>query len=108
MENSYAVHPDNWSFMVGVDINLFEGGSSRADLRKTAYRKQRLVEQRAKLVDEVKLEVKRYFLDLQNAYERIQVTYDVLDQAQETSASTGAAMRRAWGLQPTSWMPSRC
>lgn len=83
MENSYAIHPDNWSFMVGVDINLFEGGSSRADLRKTAYRKQKLVEQRSKLVDEVKLEVKRYFLDLQNAYERIQVTYDVLDQAQE-------------------------
>ena len=83
MENSYSVHDDNWSLILGIDINLFEGGSSLADLKKTKYRKSRLIEQRAKLADEIKIEVQRYILDLQDAYERIQVTRDAASQAQE-------------------------
>jgi outer membrane protein TolC len=83
MENSYSLHDDNWSLILGIDINLFEGGSSLADLKKTKYRKSRLVEQRAKLVDEIKIEVQRYILDLQDAYERILVTRDAASQAQE-------------------------
>ena len=83
MENAYSLHDDNWSLILGIDINLFEGGSSLADLKKTKYRKSRLVEQRFKLVDEIKIEVQRYILDLQNAYERIQVTRDTASQAQE-------------------------
>jgi outer membrane protein TolC len=83
MENSYSVHDDNWSLILGIDINLFEGGSSLADFKKTKYRKSRLVEQRAKLADEIKIEVQRYILDLQDAYERIQVTRDAEGQAQE-------------------------
>jgi outer membrane protein TolC len=83
MENTYSLHDDNWSLILGIDVNLFEGGSSLADLKKTKYRKSRLVEQRAKLVDEIKIEVQRYILDLQDAYERIQVTRDAASQAQE-------------------------
>ena len=83
MENTYSLHDDNWSLILGIDVNLFEGGSSLADLKKTKYRKSRLAEQRAKLVDEIKIEVQRYILDLQDAYERIQVTRDAASQAQE-------------------------
>jgi len=83
MENAYSLHDDNWSLILGFDINLFEGGSSLADLKKTKYRKSRLVDQRAKLVDEIKIEVQRYILDLQDAYERILVTRDAASQAQE-------------------------
>ncbi len=83
MENTYSLHDDNWSLILGIDVNLFEGGSSLADLKKTKYRKSRLAEQRAKLIDEIKIEVQRYILDLQDAYERIQVTRDAASQAQE-------------------------
>jgi outer membrane protein len=83
MENAYSLHDDNWSLILGIDINLFEGGSSLADIKKTKYRKTRLVEQRAKLADEIKIEVQRYILDLQDAFERIQVTRDAASQAQE-------------------------
>ncbi len=83
MENAYSLHDDNWSLILGIDINLFEGGSSRADLKKTKYRRSRLVEQRARLVDEIKIEVQRYMLDMQDAYERILVTRDAASQAQE-------------------------
>ena len=83
MANAYQLHDDNWSLILGIDINLFEGGSSLAELKKTRYRKSRLVEQRARLVDEIKIEVQRHILDLQDAYERIQVTRDAASQAQE-------------------------
>jgi outer membrane protein len=82
-ENSYQLHEDNWSLVLGVNINLFEGGKSLADLQKTRYRKTRLIEQRAKLIDEIKLEVQKYLLDLQDAYARILVTRDAVSQAQE-------------------------
>ncbi len=83
MENAYSLHDDNWSLILGFDVNLFEGGSSVADVKKTRYRKARLVEQRAKLADEIKIEVQRYMLDLQDAYARILVTRDAASQAQE-------------------------
>jgi len=83
MENSYQVYENNWSLMVGVNINLFEGGKSMADLRKTQNRKKQLLEQRGKLVDEIKLELQRYILDLHNAYARILANQDAAGQAQE-------------------------
>ncbi|MEN6318314.1 MAG: TolC family protein [Syntrophaceae bacterium] len=83
MENSYQVHENNWSLIVGVNINLFEGGKSMADLRKTQHRKKLLLEQRGKLVDEIKLELQRYTLDLHNAYARIIANQDAAGQAQE-------------------------
>ncbi|MBU1055852.1 MAG: TolC family protein [Proteobacteria bacterium] len=83
MENSYQLHENNWSLMFGVNINLFEGGRSMANLQKTGYQKNQLLEQRARLVDEIKLELQRYTLDLHNAYARILANQDAVDQAQE-------------------------
>lgn len=83
MENSYQLHENNWSLTFGVNINLFEGGRSMADLQKTRYRKNQLLEQRAKLVDDIKLELQRCTLDLHNAYARILANQDAVDQAQE-------------------------
>jgi outer membrane protein len=83
VQNSYLRHEDNWSLVVGVDVNLFAGGYSRADLRKTEYRKQKLVEQRATLIDEIGLELRQYCLDMRNAYERILVNRDAVGQALE-------------------------
>jgi outer membrane protein len=83
MENPYQRYENNWSLIVGVNLNLFEGGRSLADLQKSQSRKKQLLEQRAKLVDEIRVEVQRYSLDLQNAYARIMVSRDAAGQAQE-------------------------
>jgi len=83
MENSYLQHESNWSVVLGVTVNLFEGGRSVAELRKTESRKKQLLEQRAKLVDEIKLELKRYCLDHQTASARILANRDAVEQAQE-------------------------
>jgi outer membrane protein len=82
-ENSYQLYNDNWGLLVGVNISLFEGGRTLADLQKSQVRKVQLIEQRAKLVDEIKLQVQQAMLNLQDAYERIQVSQDAVGQAQE-------------------------
>jgi outer membrane protein len=64
-------------------ISLFEGGRTLADVQKSEERKVQLVEQRNKLVDEVKLQVQQAMLNLQDAYERIQVARGAVEQAQE-------------------------
>jgi len=83
MENPYQSHENNWSLMVGVNINLFEGGKSLANLRKSQSRKKQLLEHRAKLTDEIKLELQHYSLNLEDAYARILVNTDTTGQAQE-------------------------
>ncbi len=83
MQNAFSYHDDNWTLLLGVRINLFEGGKTLADLRKTEHRKKQVLEQRANLVDEIRLEVKNFLLDLRNAYERILVNRDSVEQAQE-------------------------
>ena len=66
-----------------MNISLFEGGRTLADLQKSQDRKVQLIEQRDKLVDEVKLQVQQAMLNLQDAYERIQVSRGAVEQAQE-------------------------
>jgi outer membrane protein len=83
MENPYQAYENNVSVIVGVSINLFAGGQTMANLQKTETRKKQILEQRAKLVDEIKLELQRSILDQQNAYARILVNKDAAGQAQE-------------------------
>jgi outer membrane protein len=82
-QNSYQLYQDNWALVVGVNISLFEGGRTLADVQKSEQRKVQLLEQRNKLVDEVKLQVQQAMLNLQDAYERIQVARGAVEQAQE-------------------------
>lgn len=82
-QNRYVVNEGNWSLTLGMGVNLFNGGSTRADVLKSRSQQYQLLEQRAKLVDDIRLEVQRYMLDLENARERIQVTQDSMTQAEE-------------------------
>ncbi|MEW6569787.1 MAG: TolC family protein [Nitrospirota bacterium] len=82
-ENRFQVHEDNWSLTLGMNINLYQGGSTRASIMKLENQKEQLLEQRKKLIDEIKLEVERYLLDLRNARDRIAVTETAIQQAEE-------------------------
>jgi outer membrane protein TolC len=82
-QNAYQLYQDNWAVIVGVNISLFEGGRTLADLQKSQQKKVQLLEQRDKLVDEIKLQVQQATLNMQDAYERIQVARDTVEQAQE-------------------------
>ena len=82
-QNSYQLYQDNWALILGLNFSLFEGGRTMADLQKSEQRKVQLLEQRNKLVDEVKLQVQQAILNMQDAYERIQVARGAVEQAQE-------------------------
>jgi outer membrane protein TolC len=83
-ENRYQLHEDNWSLIMGVNLNIFSGGSTKAEVSKARYKRERLLEQRNKLVDDIKLEVEKNYLDMRNADEKIKVTKDAVGQAEES------------------------
>lgn len=82
-DNSYQVHEGNWSLSIGMRMNLFSGGSTKAEVSKIGNEKLKIIEQRDKIVDEIKLEVEKYILDLRTAKEKIAVTSDAIQQAEE-------------------------
>lgn len=82
-ENRYQLHEENWSLIFGVNINLFNGGATTSEINKLRYRRDQLYEEREKLLDDIRLEVKKYHTDLQNALEKIRVTEEAIRQAEE-------------------------
>ncbi len=82
-ENRYEFPSENWSLILGVNLNVFSGGSTKAEVSKVLYQKQQRLEQKRKLIDDIRLEVEKNYLDLKNALEKIQVTKDAVGQAEE-------------------------
>lgn len=82
-ENRYQFPEGNWSFILGINLNLFSGGSTKAEVSKASYKREQLLEQKRKLIDDIKLEAEKSYLDLKNASEKIQVTKDASNQAEE-------------------------
>ncbi len=82
-QNRYIEHEGNWSLILGMDINLFSGFGTRAEVMKNRSQQYQLLEQRAKLADDIRLEVQKYVLDLENARDRIRVTQEAIAQAKE-------------------------
>ncbi|MBZ0155516.1 MAG: TolC family protein [Alphaproteobacteria bacterium] len=82
-ENRYQLHEDNWSLVLGLTVNLFSGGSTRAEIAKIRYRREQLLEQRRRLADDIRLEVEKNFFDMRNAEEKLRVARDAIGQAEE-------------------------
>lgn len=82
-ENRYLLYEDNWSLIFGINFNLFSGGSTKAELSKLQNRKNQLLEQRGKLLEDIKLELEKNYLEMKNADEKINVTKDAISQAEE-------------------------
>ena len=82
-QNRYQTPQGNWAATLGLGINLFKGGKTEAEVAKIRFQRARLLEQRNRLVDEIRLEVEKYILDSKTARERVQVTKDAVSQAEE-------------------------
>ncbi len=82
-ENKYQVYEGIWSLNLLMNISLFSGGSTKAELDKIKSRRMTLAIQRKKLVEDIRLELEKYYLDLANARERIEVTKSAVAQAEE-------------------------
>ncbi len=82
-ENKYMVHQDNWSAIVGVNINLFSGGASDSKIGMARAELRSLKLSRDKLLDTIRLEVKSAYLDLQSSTKKMEVTKAAVEQAEE-------------------------
>ena len=82
-ENSYQLHEENWSVTLGMGINLYQGGRTRAEIRKIGEQRLKLLEERDKLKDDIRLEVQKYLFDAKTAQGRANVTKDSVAQAEE-------------------------
>lgn len=83
LKNKYQLFEGNWSVMLGMNFNLLSGGSTKAELSKITLQKMKILIERKKLIDDIKLEVERYYLELVNAQEKVKVTKDAISQAEE-------------------------
>ena len=82
-ENKYLVHQDNWSAIVGVNINLSSGGASSSKIGMARAELRSLKLSREKLLDNIRLEVKSAYLDLQSSTKKMEVTKAAVAQAEE-------------------------
>ena len=82
-KNRYMTPNGNFSLILGMGINLYGGGATRAEIERDEARKSRLLEQRDRVIDDIRLEVQTYALDLEDALKRIEVTKDAVAQAKE-------------------------
>jgi outer membrane protein len=77
------VHQDNWSAIIGVNINLFSGGSSDSRIGMARAELRSLKLSRDKLLDNIRLEVKSAYLDLESSAKKMDVTKAAVEQAEE-------------------------
>ncbi|MFN3739336.1 MAG: TolC family protein [Thermodesulfovibrionales bacterium] len=82
-ENRYQLHEENWSLIFGVNINLFKGGATASEIKKLRYRERQLIEERERLMDEIRLEIKKFYIGLKNSMDRLSVTGQAVLQAEE-------------------------
>jgi outer membrane protein TolC len=82
-QNRYLTHENNASVELGAKINLYDGGSRRAELLKERSRRERINRQKDKLIEDIKLEIEDSYFGLKNACEKIAVASDALQQAEE-------------------------
>ncbi len=95
--NRYLLHDEDWTFTLGLNFNIFNGGSTKAEIAKIDYQREQLLEQRQKLADDIKLDVEKNWLDMKNAAERIEVTRDAVKQGEENLKINKARYREGAG-----------
>jgi outer membrane protein len=82
-QNKYMVHDDNIFVNLGAKVDLYDGGRAKALASKDRGRKNQLLQQRQKLIEDIKLEVKDSYLGVKDALEKVAVSQEALAQAEE-------------------------
>ncbi|MBF0343395.1 MAG: TolC family protein [Nitrospirae bacterium] len=82
-ENRYLVHEGNWSVAIGADLNIFNGGATKSEVSKIKHKIAQQSEERKKIIDDIKLEVEKSYLDTKTALEKLKVTQAAIAQGHE-------------------------
>ena len=82
-QNKYMVHQDDAYIKLGAKMDLYDGGATGAQIMKERYLHDKLREEKNKLVDDVKYEVKESLLGVNDAIEKLGVAREAFSQAEE-------------------------
>ncbi|HPS19803.1 MAG TPA: TolC family protein [Candidatus Omnitrophota bacterium] len=82
-ENRYMVHQHTTYWMFGAKMDLYDGGLSVGDVSKERAFQRQLCEQKNKLIDDMRFEIKASYVGLQDAIKKVAVTKDALAQSEE-------------------------
>jgi len=82
-QNQYMLHEDDAYVRFGAKMDLYDGGATGAEVMKERYLNRQLQEQKNKIVEDIRYEVKRSFLGLKDAIEKLEVAKGALAQAEE-------------------------
>jgi len=75
---------NNWLGGVEVQFDLFQGGAKRAELSRERALEERATAMKKAASDEVRLEVRRAYYNLDSARQEVEVTRAAITQAQES------------------------
>jgi outer membrane protein TolC len=96
-QNQYQIHEDNWTVIAGVNINLFAGGSTSSRVGVTKAEAASLKISRERLLDNLRLDAKAAWLDLQSSRKKIEVAMAAVAQAEENLRLTRLRYREGIG-----------
>jgi outer membrane protein len=82
-QSRYALHETQWFAILGLNWKIFSGFDTQAQVAEARERVNQLTVQKKDLAEQIKLEVQNAYLGLKETAERIAVTKDAVNQAEE-------------------------
>jgi outer membrane protein len=96
--NRYQARDDNWHAFLGVRMNVFNGGLTRAETSKAKHDKEKLIEEKKKLLEDVRFEIDKVRWEMDNARERVSLGHTSALQADENMRVNEARYLEGVGL----------
>jgi outer membrane protein TolC len=97
-QNKYVTHEENAGIGLVMKYNIFNGGRTTAEVRKTQAARTKLTIERKRLAEEISLELQRYYLETINARERVAVAEKAISQAEENLRITRLKYTEGLGI----------
>ncbi len=82
-ENKFTVHEDQWSINLGMQWKILDAGLIRNKAGATMRQAMAVQEQYEDLTNRIGLQVRQYWLDVQETNKRLPVTEKAIEQAEE-------------------------
>jgi outer membrane protein TolC len=82
-ENKFTAHEDQWSINLGMQWKIFDAGLIRNKAGSTTRQAMAVQEQYEDLTNRIALQVRQYWLDVQETNKRLPVTKKAIEQAEE-------------------------
>jgi outer membrane protein len=75
---------NNWTAGAMLTFNIFNGGARRAEVAQSRARERQVEAMRSRMESVVRLQVREAYLNLNAAHQRVEVSRDAANQAQES------------------------